>query len=546
MALLEIENLSLSIYGEPILRSVSLALEQGEILGLVGESGSGKSLTALSILRLLPRGSRMSGSIRLNGRELSVLSERSLQDVRGADVGIVFQEPMTALNPLKTIGAQVAECFTVHRQVGKTKAMAHAVEALARVGLTAPQCPPDRFPHELSGGQRQRVVIAMAVALRPKLLIADEPTSALDVTTQAQILDLMKSLAQEDGAGLLLITHDLAVVAEMADKVAVMREGEIVEQGGNEAFFRGMAHPYSQALLKASIHVPKPRRDEPVFAQEQEPILAADALERVYRGRRPLPWLPAAQFIAVNKVNLGIAPGESVGLVGESGCGKSTLSRALLGLEQPQGGRVLYRGRDAATLTNTDVRRLRRDVQVVFQDPYGSFDPRYKAGRLVGEPLHLFKGELSEAECSGRVLQALEEVGLQPDDADKYPHEFSGGQRQRLAIARALVTRPALVVLDEPVSALDAPIRAQVLDLLADLQERHGLAYLFVSHDLSVVKAITDRVLVMRNGRIVEEGATQEVFDNPQHEYTKALLAASPDLQRILRERNIAMSGLKQ
>ncbi len=539
MALLEIENLNLSIYEKPILRGVSLTLERGEILGLVGESGSGKSLTALSILRLLPRGSRMSGSIRLDGRELPGLDERTLQEVRGADIGIVFQEPMTALNPLKTIGAQVAECFAIHRRIGKAKAMAAAVEALARVGLVAPQCPPDRYPHELSGGQRQRVVIAMAVALRPKLLIADEPTSALDVTTQAKILDLMKSLAQEDGAGLLLITHDLAVVAEMADNVAVMRNGEIVEQGKNETFFRGMAHPYSRALLNASIHVPRSRRSKPIVEQRQEPILAADALERVYRGRRPLPWLPAEQFIAVNKVSLGIAPGESVGLVGESGCGKSTLSRALLGLEQPQDGRVLYRGRDAASLTDADLRRLRRDVQVVFQDPYGSFDPRYKAGRLVGEPLHLFRGELSRTECSDRVAQALIEVGLRPDDADKYPHEFSGGQRQRLAIARALVTRPALVVLDEPVSALDAPIRAQVLDLLADLQERHGLAYLFVSHDLSVVKAITDRVLVMRNGRIVEEGTTQTVFGNPQHEYTKALLAASPDLQRILRERNI-------
>ncbi|MDJ1159141.1 dipeptide ABC transporter ATP-binding protein [Chelatococcus sp. SYSU_G07232] len=545
MALLDIRNLDLNIYGVPVLRGVSLSIAAGETLGLVGESGSGKSMTALATMQLLPRGASARGSIRLDGEELIGRDERAMCALRGRDISMVFQEPMTALNPLKTVGAQVSEVFRLHLGAPRAECDAWASQVLERVGLPPARYAPDRYPHELSGGQRQRVVIAMAVALKPKLLIADEPTTALDVTTQAQILTLMRALVAEDGASLLLITHDLAVVAETADRVAVMRRGEVVEEGETAAFFGGMTHPYSRALLEASTHVPQRRpRVAPgtvpgtaPAAREGGPILVADGVVREYRGRRAGWFRPAGCHRAVDAVTLSVAPGESVGLVGESGCGKSTLARTLLALEAPQGGRILFRGRDVSSLDAAGIARLRRDVQVVFQDPYGSFDPRHKAGRLVAEPLHLLRGEIDAAERDRRIARVLSDVGLRPEDAEKYPHEFSGGQRQRLAIARALITRPALIVLDEPVSALDVSIRAQVLDLLAELQARHALAYLFISHDLAVVRAITDRVLVMRAGIIVEQGPTAAVLDAPQHDYTRTLVAASPDLARALAER---------
>jgi peptide/nickel transport system ATP-binding protein len=559
--LLSIEGVNLTIGDRAILSDVSLQVEAGRTLGLVGESGSGKSLTALAVMRLLPHGSAASGVIRFRGADLLALDERSLCAIRGRDIGMVFQEPMTALNPLMTISAQVAEGIALHTRCGPLQAQEQARRLLARVGLTPERVAPERFPHELSGGQRQRVVIAMAVALGPKLIIADEPTSALDVTTQAQILGLLKDLVAESGSGLLLISHDLAVVAAHADAIAVMREGRVIDQGETGRFLAQLKTPYARALFTASTHVPSraPHRTS------GGTVLQVEDLVRTYPGRRRSLFRRGAPVRALDGVSLSVRAGESVGIVGESGAGKSTLARAVLGLERPQSGLVRVEGVDLARLSRAAMRSVRQRVQAVFQDPYGSFDPRQRADRLVGEPLHLLEpaatrqhpalrktaskaGEarsawdvvsaqwrpardLSAGERAERVREALVEVGLAPDDAEKYPHEFSGGQRQRLAIARALITRPALIVLDEPVSALDVSIKAQILDLLAHLQDEWGMAYLLISHDLAVVRAITDRVLIMRDGKIIEEGPTDRVLDHPQHAYTRELVAATPRLE---------------
>ncbi|MEM1315511.1 MAG: dipeptide ABC transporter ATP-binding protein [Pseudomonadota bacterium] len=527
MSLLSLEGLHVDIGGGPILRDVSLSIAPGETLGLVGESGSGKSMTALSIMRLLPPGARMSGRVLLDGDDLAAKSEAEMCGLRGAGVGMVFQEPMTALNPVQTIGAQVAEVVRLHRpDLDETEA---AREALARAGLPADRFPLSRYPHDLSGGQRQRVVIAMAVALRPRLLIADEPTTALDVTTQARILDLLKSLAREDGAGLLMITHDLAVVAEMADRIAIMRDGEVVEDGETVSLFRGMRHPYSRDLLAASTHRPRRRGRPP-----GDIVLEVRDAVRDYRLPRQRLLERRRLFRAVDRASLALRAGENLGLVGESGCGKSTLSRAILALEPLQGGAVALGGRDFAPGAAAD---LRRDAQVVFQDPYGSFDPRWTVADLVAEPFHLLDPRPSGPEKRARVERMLEQVGLAASDVDKYPHEFSGGQRQRLAIARALITEPKVVVLDEAVSALDVSVRARILDLLAELSERLDVSYLFISHDLHVVRAITDRVMVMKDGAIVEEGETEAIFAAPRHPYTRSLLEATPDLERALQAR---------
>ena len=530
MSLLSIEDLDLSIAGTPILRKVSLQLAAGEVLGVVGESGSGKSLTALTVMRLLPRQVRTAGRVLLDGTDVLALSEAAMCERRGRAVGMVFQEPMTALNPLKTIGAQVAEVFSLHLGLSRADAERRASSVLERVGLPPARIPPTRYPHELSGGQRQRVVIAMAVALSPRLVIADEPTTALDVTVQAQILKLLRRLVAEDGAGLMLISHDLAVVAAMADRIAVMRRGEVVETGpGGAAAFEALVHPYAVALREASAHEPARPAAPP-----GEPLLTVDKAVRDYPLPRPHPFAARRHNRAVDGVSFTVHRGESVGLVGESGCGKSTLARAVLALEPLQGGRIALAGHDLAGLRGPTMAAFRRRVQMVFQDPYGSFDPRHRAGRIVGEPLRLLDEPIAPDARGRMVAQALVEVGLAPGDADKYPHEFSGGQRQRLAIARALITRPDLVVLDEPVSALDVSIRAQILDLLADLQTRLGLTYLFISHDLGVVRAMTDRVMVMSGGRIVEEGDTRTVLDHPRDPVTRGLVDASQHLDRLL------------
>ena len=513
-------DLSVTIGRHTILRDVDLTLDPGTITGLVGESGSGKSMTALAIMGLLPPRAKAGGEVLLDGQNLLTLPERSLCAIRGRRIGMIFQEPMTALNPLMSIGDQVAEVLCIHHRMDRTAALARARERLDRVGLPAPRFPLSLYPHELSGGQRQRVAIALAIAERPDLLIADEPTTALDVTTQAQILDLLRGLVRDENMALLLITHDLAVVAGVADRVAVMQSGEIVEEGETEALFRAQSHPYTRQLFAASRHQPAPV----TVLYDDTPILRVENVVREYALPRAGLFAPPAVLRAVDEVSLIVNDGESVGLVGESGCGKSTLMRAILGLDAVQGGKIWL---DGAPVSPTMPNAQRAKLQVVFQDPFGSFNPRHKVDRLLAEPFHLTGRPPNWRE---RVAQALDDVGLPVEAMDRYIHEFSGGQRQRLAIARALIIRPRLIVLDEAVSALDVRVRAQVLDLLAALRRSHGIAYLFISHDLSVVRAITDRVMVMEKGKIVEEGATARVMDAPAHPYTRRLLAATPKI----------------
>ena len=523
MSLLSIERLYLDIDGTPILRDVSLSIAPAEIHGLIGESGSGKSMTAYAAMQLLPRGASCRGRIVLAGTEVLEASEAALNAMRGNDVGMIFQEPQTALNPVQTIGDQVAETVRIHRpEISRAEARRIAAETLERCELPNDRFPLSRFPHELSGGQKQRVVIAMAIALRPALLIADEPTTALDVTTQAQILDLLTRLAREDGMGMLLITHDLAVVAGMADRISIMRRGEVVESGPAAEVLRRREHPYTRALMEAYTHAP-----ERAATPKPEVLLEVRDVVRDYALPRRSLFGPAPAFRAVDGVSFDLHAGESLGLVGESGCGKSTLTRAILGLEPLQGGTIQLGGQ-AVTDGN---RAVRRRVQVVFQDPYGSFDPRWRVERLVAEPFHLLDAKPSAEGRRTRVTEALAEVGIEADAIHRYPHEFSGGQRQRIAIARALVLRPDLIVLDEAVSALDVSVRTRILDLLADLTDRLGLAYLFISHDLSVVRSVTDRVLVMKAGRIVEQGPTEDVFGSPTHPYTRELIEAVPRLE---------------
>ncbi|SIR02885.1 peptide/nickel transport system ATP-binding protein [Paracoccus thiocyanatus] len=518
--MIQARDLSVEIGAHDILRGIDLALPPGRITGLVGESGSGKSMAALAIMGLLPQGMRASGRVDLDGQNLLDLPERALCRIRGRRIGMIFQEPMTALNPLMTIGDQVAEVLRIHQGLDRRAALDHARDRLDRVGLTTPRFPLTLYPHQLSGGQRQRVAIALAIALRPDLLIADEPTTALDVTTQARILDLLRGLVRDEGMALLLITHDLAVVAGIADQVAVMQRGAIVEQGPTEQVFRQQRHAYTRALFAASTH--QPRLVLP--STEPRPLLQVTGAVREY----PLPRRGLTgrreSLRAVDGVSFRIDAGESVGLVGESGCGKSTLTRAILSLDPLQGGGIRFEGQDIRA-GRTMPRALRARMQAVFQDPFGSFDPRWRVERLLAEPFHLTGRPRDWRE---QVAEALFEVDIPGDALHRHIHEFSGGQRQRIAIARALIIKPRLIVLDEAVSALDVRVRAQVLDLLAQLRRSHGLAYLFISHDLSVVRQITDRVMIMQKGRIVESGPTHAVLDRPQHPYTQSLLAAAP------------------
>ncbi|MCA0025581.1 MULTISPECIES: dipeptide ABC transporter ATP-binding protein [unclassified Mesorhizobium] len=535
MSLLEIDNLSLAIGDTPILRSIEFSIAPGEVMGLVGESGSGKSMTALSVMRLLPYAARASGRVTFDGIDILAASEDQMCALRGDDIGMVFQEPMTALNPLKTIGEQVAEGIRWHAKATRAEAEERARKTLDRVGLPSAKFPLSRYPHELSGGQRQRVVIAMACALKPKLLIADEPTTALDVVLQAQILTLLRDLVAESGMGLLLISHDLAVVTEMADRITILRRGEVMEAGDTARTLSEQLHPYTRQLALASMHVPA--RARPHGASAARPLLEVEGVTRDYPGRRTSLFRRAPDIRAVDGVSLSMAPGQSVALVGRSGCGKSTLARMILALDRPSSGTIRFRGEPLTGKSEADLKPARRDMQVVFQDPYGSFDPRQKVEKLVAEPLHVLDRKPGRAERREMVAQALHEVGLDQHDMEKYPHEFSGGQRQRLSIARAIITRPKLVVADEPVSALDVSIRAQILDLFAELNQKLGIAYLFITHDLTVARAITDEVLVMHDGQIVERGRTSEVLDHPQSEAAKALVAAAPDLHRAIARR---------
>jgi peptide/nickel transport system ATP-binding protein len=535
MSLLEIERLTLSIGRTPILKEVDLSVEQGEVVGLIGESGSGKSMTALTVMQLLPNAMQATGRVTFDRVDILSAPEAAMNRLRGDDIGMVFQEPMTALNPVKTIGEQVAEGIRWHTGASRAAAEEEARKILDRVGLPAEKFPLSRFPHELSGGQRQRVVIAIACALKPKLLIADEPTTALDVVLQAQILDLLRDLVEERRMGLLLISHDLAVVADMADRITVMRHGEVMETGEAGRLLSEQVHPYTRQLAQASTHVPE-RAPSPAAAAAA-PLLDVAAVTKDYPGRRVSLFAKPSPFRAVDDVSFSIAAGQSVALVGRSGCGKSTLARMILALDRPSGGAIRLDGAEISTLAEPALKASRRKMQVVFQDPYGSFDPRHKVERLVAEPLHLLEKQPTAAERREMVAAALNEVGLAPRDMEKYPHEFSGGQRQRISIARAIITRPKLVVADEPVSALDVSIRAQILDLFADLNGRLGVAYLFITHDLTVARAVTDEVMVMHEGRIVERGRTGAVLDDPQSDAARALVAAAPDLSRALARR---------
>ncbi len=538
--MLEIEKLSLTIGDTAILNEVSLSVEPGHVLAIVGESGSGKSMTALSTMQLLPNGARTNGSVRFQGQELLDADEQQLMRLRGDDIAMIFQEPMTALNPVHTIGDQIAEGILLHESASRSDATSRAYELMERVGLPPSRFPLSRYPHQLSGGQRQRVMIAMACALQPKLLIADEPTTALDVTLQAQILDLLRGLVDETGMALVLISHDLAVVAEMADDIVVMKEGEAVDTGTTLGVLQNITHPYTAQLAEASSHVPS-RERPPVLTGEQQktgsdPLLAVKDVVRDYPTTRKGLFQPGDPFRAVDHVSFDLFDGQSIGLVGESGCGKSTLARMVLGLDRPTGGSIRFQSTD---LTDTDyegIIAVRRDIQVVFQDPYASFNPRHKVERLVAEPLYL-EPDLTPQDRRDRVSDALAEVHLDTSAMNKYPHEFSGGQRQRLAIARALITRPALIVADEPVSALDVSIRARVLDLFAELRDRLGIAYLFISHDLGVVRAICDEVMVMEAGQIAERGLVSDVFESPHSEAAAKLVEATPDLERALSRR---------
>jgi peptide/nickel transport system ATP-binding protein len=523
-ALLEVEDMSVALGASRVVKNVTLQVQAGEILGLVGASGSGKSMTALGLMQLLPAAALQTGAVRLRGEALIGKTDAEMQEIRGRDIAMVFQEPNTALNPLMCIGDQVAETVRLHRRVSMPEARRAAREALDQVGLPEEQVALDRFPYELSGGQRQRVAIAMAVAMAPPLLIADEPTTSLDVITQAQVLSLLEKLVRTRNMGMILVTHDLGIIAQLADRVAVMQAGEIVEQGATADFLRRSHHPYTQALLTAATLAPRRRAKRP----DSAPILQAKSIVREYPRRRRSLWHAATPLRAVDDVSVTVHAGETVGLVGESGSGKSSLLKVILALEPSQSGQVELLGEGFSEARGRNLRRLRRSIQVVFQDPYGSFDPKWTVERLIEEPYFLFDSPPPEAERRRKVAAVLEQVGLSAGDAQRFPHEFSGGERQRIAIARALITEPAVIAFDEAVSALDVLLRGQILELLAELAERLNVAYLFVSHDLHVVRAIADRIYVMQQGRIIEEGFTEAVFTSPRHAYTRALIAATP------------------
>jgi peptide/nickel transport system ATP-binding protein len=528
--LLQIDGLCVSIGPTPILRELSLEVGAGEIVGLVGASGSGKSMLAMAVLQLLPANARLSGEVRLLGEGLTTKSAAELQAIRGRDIGMVFQEPMSALNPLMRIGDQVAETVRLHRSVSAAEARFLARETLDLVGLRGEQGALERVPHELSGGQRQRVAIAMAVVLAPSLLIADEPTTALDVVTQAEVLRLLRELAHARGMGLILVSHDLAVVAQVTDRIALMHQGAVVEQGATRQVLGRLRHPYGQALLAAANL--RPKRSAP-GREFSVPVLQVSDVVHEYPRRRRSLWHAAVPLRAVDGVSLVVHSGETVGLVGESGSGKSSLLRIILALERPQAGAVRLLGDAFSSATGKNLRHLRRSIQAVFQDPYGSFDPQWSVEQLIAEPFFLMDSPPTAAERRRKVDTVLEQVGLSSSDAPRRPHEFSGGQRQRIAIARALITEPSVIAFDEAVSALDVLIRAQILELLAELADRLKLAYLFVSHDLPVIRSIADRVYVMQQGRIVEEGPTTSVFGAPRHAYTQGLIAATPALSQF-------------
>ena len=527
---LEVEDLSVVFRVEDreiaAVRNVSFGVDRGETVALVGESGSGKSVTALSVLQLLPypKARHPTGSVRVDGEEVVGAAEPVLRGIRGDRISMIFQEPMTSLNPLQTIERQIRETLFVHRGMEARAARERTLELLRLVGLRDAQRRLDAYPHQLSGGQRQRVMIAMALANEPELLIADEPTTALDVTVQAQVLALLRRLQDRLGMAILLITHDLGIVEHMADRVCVMSDGELVETGDTESVFANPRHPYTRMLISAE---PGGRKRAP--PPDAPEVVAGEGVKVWFPVKAGLLRRTVDHVRAVDGVSLAVRARHTVGVVGESGSGKTTLGLALLRLIESDGA-IRFDGRPIQGRGFRELRPLRRDMQIVFQDPFASLSPRLSAGQIVGEGLSVHGLGGSYEERRGIVGDALREVGLDPDVQDRYPHEFSGGQRQRIAIARAMVLKPRFVVLDEPTSALDRSVQAQIVDLLRDLQERHDLAYLFISHDLKVVRALADEIVVMRDGRVVERGPADRVFDDPKDAYTRALMAAAFDL----------------
>src|SRR4051812_24961960 len=529
--LLSVRDLSVAFrQGERQLLAVdriSFDLKKGETLALVGESGSGKSVTALSVMKLLPypAASHPSGTIHFKGQELLGLSEREIRHVRGNDITIIFQEPMTSLNPLHTIEKQIGEILLLHQNITGAAARKRIVELLGLCGIPDPESRLGSYPHQLSGGQRQRIMIAMALANEPDLLIADEPTTALDVTVQAQILTLLKDLQTRLGMAMLFITHDLGIVRKIADIICVMKDGKIVETGRVGDVFEKPQHPYTRALLAA---VPKP---DPAPLQPEAPLVVeTNGLKVWFPIKRGVMRKVVGHIKAVDGVSIAVRKGETLGIVGESGSGKTTLGLAILRLISSEGP-IVFMGKQLQGLKFKEMRPVRHDMQIVFQDPYGSLSPRMSVADIVEEGLAVHQPQLTDAERERRVIAALTDVGLDPETRFRYPHEFSGGQRQRIAVARAIVLEPTFVVLDEPTSALDMLIQSQIVDLLRDLQKRRNLTYLFISHDLRVVSALASRLIVMRNGKVVEEGAAAEIFRRPQSEYTRALFAAALNLE---------------
>ncbi len=530
--LLAIDDLSVTfdVPGGPVeaVRHVSFEISEGETVALVGESGSGKSVTALSVLQLLPYplARHPNGSIRFRGEELVGASEEKLRDVRGNEIAMIFQEPMTSLNPLHTVEKQIAETLFIHKGMNRVQARARVLELLDLVGIRDAEQRLTAYPHELSGGQRQRVMIAMALANEPDLLIADEPTTALDVTIQAQILKLLRDLQKRLGMAMLFITHDLGIVRRMASQVCVMTDGRIVEAGPTAEIFDNPQHDYTKHLLAA-----EPKGRKVPARRDAGIVLSGDEVKVWFPIKKGVFRRTVDHVRAVDGVSLTIREGHTVGVVGESGSGKTTLGMALLRLEGSR-GRIAFDGRDIHGLKTRELRPLRRQMQVVFQDPYGSLSPRMSIAEIVAEGLKVH-GIGDRAERDALVVQALREVGLDPETRHRYPHEFSGGQRQRIAIARALVLKPRFIVLDEPTSALDMSVQAQIVDLLREIQEKHNLAYLFISHDLKVVRALADDVIVLRNGKVVEQGPADAIFDNPQDPYTQALMAAAFEMKAV-------------
>ncbi|TAG47420.1 MAG: ABC transporter ATP-binding protein [Betaproteobacteria bacterium] len=522
--LLNVENLTVRFGESVVVNGVSFAVNAGEKFAIVGESGSGKSITALSILRLVDA-AKTTGAIEFLGEDLCLRTEDDMQRIRGGKIGMIFQEPMTALNPLYKVGHQISEVLMLHESLDKKAARARAIELLNRTGIPSPEERVDFYPHQLSGGQRQRAMIAMALACRPKLLICDEPTTALDVTVQAQILALLEELQREIGMALIFITHDLNLVRRFTDRVAVMERGNLVEIGTTQDVFSNPQHPYTKRLLAT-----RPQRVVQSIASDAEVLV--EARDARVSFAIPTGWFSSKPFHAVKQANLALRRGETLGIVGESGSGKTTLGMALLALQSLSAGEVLLEGKRIDNAERTALRAMRKRMQVVLQDPFASLSPRMTVGQIVGEGLALHQPDLSRAAHEEKVQAILNEVGLSEKNGiygvlQRYPHEFSGGQRQRIAIARAVVLEPEILVLDEPTSALDASVQQQVLALLADLQQRRGLSFIFISHDLAVIRAMAHRVMVMKNGDVVEEGETLALFDAPQQPYTRELIAAA-------------------